>query len=171
MVSSLPFGTELGFGLNYIRAKGQRCAEAQGREEISGEFVVACAEAPEVLESAEAALDDVAAFVSLLVMANALFPIGFAGNDRPDLVGFEEGAERIGVVAFVSEELVDAGDKADAGFCNLTICSIARREDQDPGTAKVVDNRMNLAISATLGDAYLRLRPPFPPLAQRWILP
>jgi hypothetical protein len=30
---------------------------------------------------------------------------------------------------------------------------------------------MNLAVSAALGDAYgLRLCPPFPPLAQRWIL-
>jgi hypothetical protein len=67
--------------------------------------------------------------------------------------------------------LADAGDTADAGFCDHTICSVARREDQDPGTAKVVDNRMNLAISTTFGDAYcLRLRPPFPPLAQRWIL-
>jgi hypothetical protein len=43
-------------------------------------------------------------------MANALFPIGFAGNDRLNLVGFEQGAERIGAVAFVSEELADAGD-------------------------------------------------------------
>ena len=104
-------------------------------------------------------------------MANALFPIGFAGNDRPDVVGLEEGAERIGVVAFVGEELADAGDTADAGFCHHAICSVARREDQDPGTAKVVDNRMDLAISTTFGDAYrLRLRPPFPPLAQRWIL-
>jgi hypothetical protein len=54
------------------------------------------------------------ALVSLLVIANALFSIGFAGNDRPDVVGFEEGAECIGVVAFVGEELADAGDKADA---------------------------------------------------------
>jgi hypothetical protein len=67
--------------------------------------------------------------------------------------------------------LTDAGDKADAGFCHHTICGVARREDQDQGTAKVVDNRMDLGISTTFGDAYsLRLRPPFPPLAQRWIL-
>jgi hypothetical protein len=30
---------------------------------------------------------------------------------------------------------------------------------------------MDLAISTTFGNSYrLRLRPPFPPLAQRWIL-
>ena len=104
-------------------------------------------------------------------MANPLFSIGFAGNDRPDVVGFEEGAERIGIVTFVGEELTDAGDKTDAAFRHHAICSVTRREEQDQGTAKVVDNRMNLAISTTFGDAYrLRLRPPFPPLAQRWIL-
>ena len=147
---------------------GQGSDEAKGGEEISGEFVVACGDASEVLKPAEATFHDVAAFICLLVMANALFPIGFAGNDRPDVVGFEEGAERIGVVAFVGKELADAGDTADAGLRHHAIGGVARREDQDQRTAQVVDNRMNLAVSTTFGDAYrLRLRPPLwngPPL-------
>jgi hypothetical protein len=55
------------------------------------------------------------------------------------------------------KSLSPAGDKADAGFCHHTICSVARREDEDPGTAKVGDDRMDLAISTTFCEAY-RLR-------------
>jgi hypothetical protein len=67
--------------------------------------------------------------------------------------------------------LADAGDTADAGLRHHAIGGVARREDQDQRTAQVVDNRMDLAVSTTLGAAYrLRLGPPFPPLAQRWIL-
>jgi hypothetical protein len=67
--------------------------------------------------------------------------------------------------------LRDAGDQADAGFGHHAVGSVAGREDEHPGTTQIVDNRMNLAVSAPLGDAYgLRLRPPFPPPAQRWIL-
>jgi len=103
-------------------------------------------------------------------MANLLLAIGFAGNDRLDVVGFEEGAERIGVIAFVREKLRDTGDQADAGFGHHAVGGVARREDQHPGTTKVVDNRMDLAVSTAFGDTYrLRLGPPFPPLAQRWI--
>jgi len=104
-------------------------------------------------------------------MANALIAIGLARDDGSDAVLLEEGAEGIGVVTFVRQQLRDAGDQADAGFGHHAVCGIAGREDEHPGTTQIVDNRMNLAVSAALGDAYgLRLCPPFPPLAQRWIL-
>ena len=104
-------------------------------------------------------------------MADTLLAIGFAGDDGSDAVVLEEGAERIGIVAFVRQQLGDAGDQADAGFCHHAVGGVAGREDEHPGTAQIVDNRMNLAVSAALGEAYgLRLCPPFPPLAQRWIL-
>ena len=44
----------------------QRSDEAQCREEVSGELVVAGGDASEVLEATEAALDHVAAFVDFL---------------------------------------------------------------------------------------------------------
>jgi hypothetical protein len=49
--------------------------EAQRGKIVTREFVVAGGDAPEVLEATVAALDDIAALVGLLVMANAFFAI------------------------------------------------------------------------------------------------
>jgi len=64
--------------------------------------------------------------------------------------------------------LLDAGKEADASFRLCAIGGIARRQDKNPWTTKFINNRMNLAVSATLCQAdSLNLRPPFPPPAQR----
>ena len=103
-------------------------------------------------------------------MANALLAIGLAGNDRSDAVSFEEGAEGIGVIGFISQKLGHAWDQADAGFSHHAIGGVTRGEDEDPGPAELIDDRMNLAVAPAFGDPdRLRLCPPFPPLAQRWI--
>ena len=102
------------------------------------------------------------------MVANALFAIGLSRNDRLDLVFLEEGTERIGVIAFVGEKLTDAGDQADASFRHDAVGGIARREDEDPGSAELIDDCMNFAVAPAFRDAdRLLLRPPFPPLAQR----
>ena len=62
------------------------------------------------------------------------------------LLALRKALKRIGVVAFVGEELADAGDAADASLCDHAIGGVARREDQEQRTAQVVDNRMNLAV-------------------------
>src|SRR5947208_353226 len=49
--------------------------EAQGREVVPSEFIVARCDAPEVLEPAVAALDDVAILIGLLVVTYAFLPI------------------------------------------------------------------------------------------------
>src|SRR5690348_11078084 len=104
-------------------------------------------------------------------MTNPFLAIGLAGDDRSDAILLEESAEGIGVIALVRQQLRDAWDQADAGFCHHAVGGVARREDEHAGTTQIVDNRMNLAVSAALGSAYgLRVCPPFPPLAQRWIL-
>ena len=72
------------------------------------ELVIACRNAPEVLQPAKAALDDIAAFVGFLIMADFLFAVGFAWDDRLDAALLEKGADCIGIVAFVGEELFDA---------------------------------------------------------------
>jgi hypothetical protein len=62
------------------------------------ELVVARGDASEILEPAETALDDVAVPIGLLVVPDTLFAVGFARDDRLDLVVFEEGSKRIGVI-------------------------------------------------------------------------
>ena len=56
------------------------------RKKVSREFVVARGDAPEILEPADAALDDIAALVGFLVITNALFAVGSAGDDRLNAV-------------------------------------------------------------------------------------
>jgi len=134
------------------------------------EFVVTGSDAAPILETAEAALDDVAALIGLLVVANALLAIGLAGDDRLDAALFEECTKRIGVVPLVGQKFSDARDQAHAGFGNDAVGRVAGCQYEYPWTAVIIDDRMDLAVPAAFGDAYrLRLCPPFPPLAQRWI--
>jgi hypothetical protein len=62
-------------------------------------LVVSCCDPPEILEPSEAALDDVAFFIVLFGMPDALLAIGFARDDRLDSLLSKEGAKRLGVVA------------------------------------------------------------------------
>lgn len=103
-------------------------------------------------------------------MANAFLAIGFAGDDRLDAIFFEEGAKRIGIIPFVRQQLRNTGDQADACIRHHAVGRVTRREHQHPRTAQLVNNRVNLGVPTAFGDTYgLRFRPPFPPLAQRWI--
>jgi hypothetical protein len=47
-----------------------------------GEFIVACRDAPEVLQSVEGALDPPAQLVEAPIEAEGLFPAGAVGNNR-----------------------------------------------------------------------------------------
>ena len=77
---------------------------------------------------------------------------------------------RIGIVAFAGEELFDARDQADAVFRHHAIGGVSWREDERPGAAKFVADRVDLAVAAAFRRPdRLKIRPPFPPLAQRWI--
>jgi hypothetical protein len=84
--------------------------------------------------------------------------------NRLDAALLEEGADCIGIVAFVGEELFDTRDQADAFFRHHAIGGIARREDERPGAAEFVDHRMDLAVAAAFRRPdRLKIRPPFPP--------
>jgi len=79
-----------------------------------------------------------------------------------------QGAKRIGIIAFVSQEFLDAGDQADAFLRHDTVGGVARREDQYPRAEERIDDRVDFAVAAALGKPNrLKFGPPFPPLAQR----
>ena len=133
------------------------------------EFVVSCCDTPEIFEPAEAAFDDVALLVGVLVVRDFLFAVGFARDNGFDVALFEEGSDRIGIIAFVGQEFFDAGDQADAVFGHHAIGGVAGREDEGPRPAKRVDYRMDLAVATAFRKPdRLKICPPFPPLAQRW---
>ena len=129
-----------------------------------GELIVSGGDAAPILEPAETALDDIALLVSLPVVADFPVAIGFARDDGLDALFFEKGPDRIGVVAFVGNQLFDAGQETDAFLGHCAIGSIARRQDERPGPTEFVDYRVNLAILAAFRDPdRLKIGPPFPP--------
>src|SRR5580700_2142477 len=96
--------------------------------------------------------------------------LDFPGMTGLDTALFEEGAKRIGVISLIGDQFGDAGDQAHAGFSHHAIGGVARRQHECPWPALFINKCMNFAVPPALGDAYrLRLGPPLPPPAQRWI--
>src|SRR4029434_5340896 len=78
---------------------------------------------------------------------------------------------RVAVISLVTEQLGDAVEQTDICRPDCAVGGVARREDQDPRAAQLIDKAVNLAVAPALGDANrLFRRPPFPPPAQRCAL-
>ena len=142
-----------------------------GCEEISGEFVVASGYAPEILEPAEATLDDVSAFVGAFVEMMQGDAVGFVGNDGACATLDDQGAESIAIIAFVGKkcahrrrERQDIGRGGDVGV-------LAGREMQGVWPTERIAQSMDFrGASAARAANCLRAFPPFPPLAERCAL-
>jgi hypothetical protein len=75
-------------------------------QEIPSELVVSGGYAPEVLEPAEAALDDISAFVGTFVEAMDDDTVGFIGDYGLGAATDDFGAKVVAIIAFVGEERV-----------------------------------------------------------------
>ncbi len=75
-----------------------------GSQEVSGKFVVASCDAPEILEPAETALDDVAALIGAFAEAVEGHPVGFVWNDGLSTTIKDFGAKAVAVISFVANE-------------------------------------------------------------------
>ena len=138
--------------------------KAASRKEVLGELVVSRGDASPILEPAEATFDDVAVLVGLLVMADFLLAVGFTRNDGLDASLFKEGSDGIGVIGFIGEELLDAGDQAHTFFGHHAIGGVARCKDKGPGPAEFVDDRVDFAVATPFRNTdRLKFGPPFPP--------
>src|SRR3954471_9736163 len=85
--------------------------EVDGGQEVSGKFVVASSNTPEILEPAETALDNIAPFIEALAEAVEGYPVGFVWNDGFRAAIDDFGAKAVAIVAFVPNE----GKKGGAG--------------------------------------------------------
>ncbi len=137
-------------------------------QEISGELVVSGGDAPEVLESAEAALDDISAFVGAFVEAMDDDPVGLVGDNGLGAAPNDFATKVIAVIPFVGEECAhgrrarqNIGRRSDIGI-------LAWGQMQDDWPAKWIAQRMDFgcAPAARTTDRLTAL-PPFPPEAQR----
>jgi hypothetical protein len=70
--------------------------------------------------------------ISLLVVADFLLPVRFAGNDGFDPAVLKEFAERVAVAAFVRKKLRDARDQAHAWLRHDAVIGVARRLGRVP---------------------------------------
>ena len=137
-------------------------------QEIPGELVVSGGYAPEVLEPAEAALDDVSAFVGALVEAMDDDTVRFVGDDGLGAATSNFAAKVVAVIPFVGEERAhgrrerqNVGRRRDIGI-------LAWGQMQDDRPAERIAQRMDFcrAASARAADG-LAVLPPFPPEAHR----
>lgn len=82
---------------------GDDGGEVDGSQEVSGEFVVTSCDASEILEPAEATLDDIAPFIGALAEAVEGHPVGFVWNDGLGTTIDDFGAKAVAVVSFVAQ--------------------------------------------------------------------
>lgn len=137
-------------------------------QEIPGELVISCGDAAEVLEPAEAAFDDISAFVGTFIEAMDGDTVGFVGNDRLGAVMNDFGAKVVTVVSFVCKkrahgwsERQNIGRSSDVGI--LTWGQV-----QNDRSAERIAQRMDFCRTASPRAAdCLIVLPPFPPEAHR----
>ena len=137
-------------------------------QEIPSELVVSGGDAPEVLEPAKAAFDDISAFVGTFVEAMDDDTVGFIGNDGLGAVTGDFGAKVVTVVPFVCEkgahgwrERQNIGRSSDVGI-------LTWGQMQNDRSAERIAQRMDFCRTASPRAAdCLIVLPPFPPEAHR----
>ena len=137
-------------------------------QEIPGELVVSGGYTAEVLKPAEAALDDIPAFVGAFVEAMDDDTVRFIGDDGLGTATNDFAAKVVAVIAFVGEERAhgrrerqNIGRRHDIG-----ILALGQMQDNRP--TERIAQRMDFcrAASARAADCLIVL-PPFPPEAHR----
>ena len=139
-----------------------------GGEEISGELVVACRDAPKILEPTETALDDIAPPIGSLVEAVPSDAVGFIGDDGLGAALLDRSAQRIAVIAFICDDGPGlGGERQDIGRSS-DIGVLTGRQVENDRPAQRIAQSMDFGGAATARAAdRLTMLPPFPPEAQR----
>lgn len=82
--------------------------DGDGGQEVPGEFVVACVDAPEVLDAAESVFDEMPIPITPFVIDDFALPVDTPRNDRDDAVAAQVCPDSIGVIALVSQQVARA---------------------------------------------------------------
>jgi hypothetical protein len=137
-------------------------------QEIPGELVVSGGDAAEVLEPAEAAFDDISAFVGAFVEAMDDDTVRFIGDDGLGAATNDFAAKVVAVIPFVGEERAHGrSERQNIGrYRDIGILPWGQMQDNRP--AERIAQRMDFcrAASARAADGLIVL-PPFPPEAHR----
>ncbi len=137
-------------------------------QKITGELVISRGDAPEVLEPAKAAFNDISSFVGAFVEAMDDDTVRFIGDYGLGATTNDFAAKLVAIIPFVGEEHAhgwrerqDIGSRSDIGI-------LAWSQMQDDRPAERIAQRMDFcrAASARAADCLIVL-PPFPPEAHR----
>ncbi|MEY9404844.1 hypothetical protein ABIF66_011782 [Bradyrhizobium japonicum] len=132
-------------------------------QKITGELVISRGDAPEVLEPAKAAFDDISSFVGAFVEAMDDDTVRFIGDYGLGATTNDFAAKLVAIIPFVGEEHAhgwrerqDIGSRSDIGI-------LAWSQMQDDRPAERIAQRMDFcrAASARAADCLIVL-PPFP---------
>ena len=137
-------------------------------QEIPCELVVSRSNAPEVLEPAEAAFDDISAFVGALIEAMDDDTVGFVGDDGSGAATNDFAAKVVAIIPFVGEERAHGRRQRQNVRRRRDIRILAWGQMQDDRPAQRIAQRMDFCRAASARAAGgLIVLPPFPPEAHR----
>ena len=136
--------------------------------EIARELIVSSGDTAEVLESAEAAFDDVSALVEAFVEGMDDDTVGLIGDDRRGATLDDVGAQAVAVVALVGDEGARGGSLCPHVGRGGDVGILAGGKMKNDRPAAPVAQAMDFgrAAAARAADGLIFF-PPFPPEAQR----
>jgi len=118
-----------------------------------------------MLDLVEEPLDQIAIPIDDFVVGDGLRACAIGGHDRLGAHLCDDVAETIGVVALVSEQLVEV-ESRDQGLGLLDVMHLTCRQNETQGIAERVDDGIDLrAQAAARTPDLLRIAPPFAPAA------
>ena len=137
-------------------------------QEIPGELIVSGGYAPEILEPAEAALDDISAFVGTFAEGMGDDTVGFVGDDGLSATTYDFAAKLVAVIPFIGQERAHGRRERQNIWRRRDVGVLARGQMQDDRPAERIAQRMYFRRAASTRPAdRLIMLPPFPPEAQR----
>jgi len=136
-----------------------------------GSFVVAGCDAPEVLETAEHALDEVAALVGFGIVFMGVLAGWIGRYHGLDAALRQPVSQAVGIVSSVGQQASGRRDCWQQIACGRQVMAIAWCDQERHRAAAILGQRVDFcgASAARAPDCLLEV-PPFAPAAERWAL-
>lgn len=141
-------------------------SESDGREEVSGEFVVTGGDGTEVFELVEESLDEVALAVEREIDRTADLDVALGRDMGGGAVGLDQFDDGPGVVAPVGDDVAGEAKAVDEHRQQGLVGGLAGAEDEADRQAPSVDDDVDLGAQSSTRTANGVIRAPFfPPAA------
>lgn len=110
-------------------------------------------------------------FVAPFIVDDLALPVSAARDDGDDLFRPQSFPEAVRVIAFVRQKIPGPFERCQKAGRRLDVGDVAGGQGEREGAAQHIGQGMDLGgVAAARGADALRLRPPFPPKAERCAL-